>query len=296
MLTGARPWTCQDRIVSVSPAAGSVIEVVAHRGASAMVAEHTLAAFERAIAVGADALECDVRLTADGHVVCVHDRRIDRTSDGRGVVSTMTLAELDARDFGSWKPPVDVELAGDRLLVDEDRRRVLTLDRLLELVTASERHVRLAVEAKHPTRYAGLVEQRIVTVLGRFGLDRPRGHDSAQVRVMSFSQLSIRRMRALAPRVPTVFLMDRVPLRFRDGTLPFEAVAAGPSIDIVRSHPGYVARARRQGHAVHVWTVDDPADVALCRDLGVSAIITNRPADVLAALGRTPPAPVGPTP
>ena len=77
-------------------------QVVAHRGSSADAPEHTLDAYLRALADGADALECDVRLTADGHLVCVHDRRIDRTSDGRGIVSTMTLSGLDGLDFGTW--------------------------------------------------------------------------------------------------------------------------------------------------------------------------------------------------
>ena len=78
------------------------VHVVAHRGASVEAAEHTLAAYRRAVDAGADALECDVRLTADGDLVCVHDRRVDRTSDGRGVVSTLELAELAELDFGPW--------------------------------------------------------------------------------------------------------------------------------------------------------------------------------------------------
>src|SRR4051794_9077270 len=77
--------------------------VVAHRGSSAAHAEHTLAAYELAIEEGADALECDVRLTRDGVLVCVHDRKVNRTSDGRGVVSTLELAELAELDFASWK-------------------------------------------------------------------------------------------------------------------------------------------------------------------------------------------------
>ena len=76
--------------------------VFAHRGASADLPEHTLAAYLRALDEGADGLECDVRLTRDGHLVCVHDRRLDRTSNGRGPVSARTLAELEALDFGSW--------------------------------------------------------------------------------------------------------------------------------------------------------------------------------------------------
>jgi len=70
--------------------------VFAHRGGADALPEHTLAAYLRALDEGADGVECDVRLTRDGHLVCVHDRRLNRTSNGRGLVSTKTLAELDA--------------------------------------------------------------------------------------------------------------------------------------------------------------------------------------------------------
>ncbi|MEN3306587.1 MAG: glycerophosphoryl diester phosphodiesterase, partial [Micromonosporaceae bacterium] len=76
--------------------------VFAHRGSSAAMPEHTLGAYLRAIEEGADGLECDVRLTSDRHLVCLHDRRLERTSNGRGPVSEHTLADLNALDFGSW--------------------------------------------------------------------------------------------------------------------------------------------------------------------------------------------------
>ena len=266
--------------------------VVAHRGSSADAPEHTLDAYIRALDDGADALECDVRLTADGHLVCVHDRTIDRTSDRRGVVSTMTLEELHDADFGAWRSDLlhaQPMLDDEPLVVDESRHRVLTLERLLELVVDSDREVGLAIETKHPTRYAGLVEERVAQVLKRYGLARPRSEDDQRIRVMSFSQLSMRRMRTMTPGLPTVFLMERVPLRFRDGTLPFGARIAGPSIDIVREHPRYVGRAHTQGNAVHVWTVDEPDDVELCLRLGVDAIITNRPRMVAGILDAATP-------
>ena len=80
-------------------------QVVAHRGASFEKPEHTLAAYLEAIREGADALECDVRLTADGHLVCVHDRDLRRTASANGLVSTMELADLDQLEFASWKNP-----------------------------------------------------------------------------------------------------------------------------------------------------------------------------------------------
>jgi len=262
------------------------VQVVAHRGSSDDAPEHTLHAYKRALAEGADALECDVRLTKDGHLVCVHDRRIDRTSNGRGILSTLELAELNELDWGSWRDTwEDFE---DPEMPDRDKSQILTLRRLLEAVADVDRRVEVAIETKHPTRYAGLVERRLVALLDEFGWAGAR----SPVRVMSFSQLSLRRLRYLAPDLRSVMLFERVPLRFRDGSLPEGVAVAGPSIEIVRSHPRYVERAHRHGHPVHVWTVDDAADIALCRDLGVEAIITNRPGRVLRALGReTGPAP-----
>src|ERR1700759_3804015 len=104
--TGNRPtFGKETRLVSYRPL------VFAHRGGADALPEHTLGAYLRALDEGADGLECDVRLTRDGHLVCVHDRKLDRTSNGRGLVSTKTLAELDQLDFGSWHPgyPVDEE-------------------------------------------------------------------------------------------------------------------------------------------------------------------------------------------
>ena len=278
--------------------------VIAHRGASAERAEHTLAAYELAIEQGADGLECDVRLTADGHLVCVHDRRIDRTSDGWGVVSTKTLADLRRHDFGSWaeqggprptrRPLRERRLADRRLeswpgedVLSDPSGGILTLPTLLDLVTSSPRPILLAIETKHPTRYAGWVEQAVVAQLRRFGLANPARQGPHPVRVMSFSAQAVRRFGALAPGVPRVFLMDRVPLRMRAGDLPFGATIAGPDIAILRAHPSYAARVRRLGSQLYVWTVDEPEDVELCRELGVTAVITNRPGDVSAAVRRT---------
>lgn len=255
--------------------------VIAHRGASEDAPEHTLAAYRKAIEDGADALECDVRLTADGHLVCVHDRRVNRTSNGRGAVSTMELSVLSALDFGSWKGQ-----ATDAEAPDRDSTSVLTLERLLELVADAGRPVELAIETKHPTRWAGQVEERLLDLLGRFGLAAPTVGQPSPVRVMSFSARSLHRVRAAAPGLPTVYLMQFVSPRHRDGRLPPGVRIAGPSIRIIRNNPGYVARLHRAGHQVHVWTVNDQADVELCARLGVDAVITNRPKAVLSQLGR----------
>ncbi|MFB1045067.1 glycerophosphodiester phosphodiesterase [Streptomyces chrestomyceticus] len=264
----------------------SRISVVAHRGASEDAPEHTLAAYRRAIEDGADALECDVRLTADGHLVCVHDRRVNRTSNGRGAVSALELADLAALDFGSWKEDEDAAWeAPDRQHEDPERTSVLTLERLLELVSDADRRVELAIETKHPTRWAGQVEERLVALLERFGHTRASTEGPPPVRVMSFSARSLHRVRAAAPDIPGVYLMQFLTPRHRDGRLPPGVGIAGPGVRILRAHPDYVAKAHRAGHQVHVWTVNDEADVELCERLGVDAIITNRPKQVRTQLG-----------
>lgn len=251
------------------------LSVIAHRGASEDAPEHTLTAYRKAIEAGAHALECDVRLTADGHLVCVHDRRVNRVSNGRGAVSTLELAELAALDFGSWKDPNEQPDTEDR-----EHSSVLTLARLLRLVKEygeAGRPVELAIETKHPTRWAGQVEERLVELLREHQLSTP-------VRVMSFSARSLQRIHASAPHLPTVYLMQFLLPRYREGRLPVGVRIAGPSIRIIRNHPEYVIHAQRAGHQVHVWTVDDPTDVELCARLGVDALITNRPQQVLSQL------------
>ena len=246
--------------------------VIAHRGASAIAAEHTAAAYRAAIDSGADGLECDVRLTSDGHLVCVHDPRIDRTSSGRGRVSNQTLAQLQEHDFGAWAETADV-----------DEGEILTLSDLLEMALAAPTPLQLAIETKHPTRYGGYTEQVLVQTLERFGL---AGGDAGRVRVMSFSATAMRRMRDLAPGIPAVYLMDKVPMLQRYGSLPYGslpygAAVAGPSIDIVRSDPQQIQRWLSAGYEVHVWTVDEREDLVACMTQGVSVVITNRPHDVL---------------
>lgn len=255
-------------------------QIVAHRGASTEAPEHTYAAYVTALEAGADALECDVRLTADGHLVCVHDRRVNRTSNGRGRVSSLELARLEELDFGSWHE--SALRYGEE--PDRDASRVLTLRRLLDLVAGHSRPVGLAIEVKHPTRYAGRVERSLVELLDEYGWAPRRVGEPSPVRVMSFSRAALRRVHRLAPGLPTVFLMEPFVYRALGGTLPAGVAIAGPSVEILRTRPESVSRWHRAGRQVHVWTVDEPGDFDLCLELGVEAVITNRPRRMRAEL------------
>ncbi len=251
-------------------------QVVAHRGASHENAEHTLGAYLAALEVGAGALECDVRLTADGHLVCVHDRDLRRTASSRGLGSTMELADLDQLDFAAWKNPW-AELDDEIPATDEELRRVLTMRRLLETVAGLERRVELAIETKHPTRYAGLVERRLAELLAEFGWTGP----DSPVRVMSFSNTALHRMRKLAPDLRLVQLMDRKhQWPMLANVLPRDAVL-GPGIRVLREFPRFGPRLADTGRDLHVWTVNTEADLKICLDLGVRAVITDRPGTII---------------
>ncbi|RYI99758.1 MAG: glycerophosphodiester phosphodiesterase [Actinomycetales bacterium] len=235
-------------------------KIVAHRGASHDNAEHTLGAYAAALDAGADGLECDVRLTADGHLVCVHDRDLRRTAAHKGVVSTMELAELDQLDFASWKNPwADLD--------DEAPPR-------------DERMDRVAIETKHPTRYGGLVERRLVEMLRDFGWDQP----GSPARVMSFSWTALQRVDRLAPAVQKVQLLDKAhhwPMLRR---VIGEDWLVGPGIRELDEHRKLGPRITAAGHDLHVWTVNTPAHLDLCLELGVKAVITDRPAYLLEQL------------
>jgi len=271
--------------------AGMRPQVVAHRGASFDNAEHTLGAYLAAIQSGAEALECDVRLTADGHLVCVHDRDLRRTASSRALVSTMDLADLDQLEFASWKNPWGVldDEAADR---DPDLDKVLTLRRLMQTVAEADRPIELAIETKHPTRYGGLVERRLVEALAEFGWTGP----DSPVRVMSFSYVALQRMQRLAPGLRLVMLIEKArhwpvlkPV-LEDGWI------LGPGIQQLTKHPRFAEKLAHQGRDLHVWTVNTEEQLDLCLSLGATAVITDRPRDLLGWLDRMPELEAGPTP
>lgn len=279
--------------------------VYAHRGASAAFAEHTRAAYLRAIADGADGVECDVHLTRDQHVVLLHDANLDRTSDGTGPVADRTLDELRRLDFSSWK--------GARIPSEYGAKseQLLTLPELLDILRTAGRDIGLAIELKHPSPYLLQLEDRVLEVLAAEGWDPLTSTvDNIRVSFMSFSPDSVRH---LLKTVPAEFIcqlvddvkVDEVREELGLGPITGGAVAnvmkaaqlegerilddgevglAGPGIDYVRQHALVVQRWLESGRRFRVWTVDSETDVALCQRLGIQEITTNRPAQVLAQL------------
>lgn len=249
--------------------------IVAHRGASADYPELTLVAYQKALEEGAEALEVDIRLTADGVPVLLHDPRTTRVGDRDLWVHASTLDELSGLDVGSWHP------------LHRRPEPVLTLRSFLMLAEAYPQ-VRLFLETKHPVPTGGRVEAALRDELRYFGLDSPADFGESRALMMSFSVLAVRRFRQMVPAVPVVQLRER---RNVLKSWPAEGCGAqfmGPSIGALRARPWLVEYWRSRGLGTYCWTADDPADLRLCRDLGVDWVGTNVPARALEALEDRP--------
>ena len=256
--------------------------VYAHRGASARFPEHTRVAYEQALADGADGVECDVHLTADGEVVLIHDGTLDRTSNGSGPVGGHTLEQLRDLDIWSWK---GVPLPPGALLADQ----LLTLDDLLDLLLAADRPVGLACELKHeaPGEVPAL-EDAVLAVLDERGWDAATGRlGTVDVSFMSFDPDAVGHL--LRRGIPGRQLCQLVAAGYAKGTdrLDDGSVGiAGPGLDYLAAHPDRVRAWVAAGARARVWTVDQPAELQACLALGVQEVTTNEPStirDLLAA-------------
>jgi glycerophosphoryl diester phosphodiesterase len=234
---------------------------VAHRGASSEVAENTLAAVRRAVELGADMVEVDVRRSKDGALVLMHDSTLTRTTDARRVfprrapwrVDDFTYDELRRLDAGSWKSPA---FAGEP---------VATLEEVLDAIGPSR--TGLLLELKSPELYPGIVADLVAQ------MRRLRRIVEERVVVQSFDVAAMKEHKTLAPAVPVGLL--GTPSRANLPALGTWADQVNPSHFSVDK--GYVEQVHRAGMSCLVWTVDRPPAMRRALRIGVDGVITNRP-------------------
>jgi glycerophosphoryl diester phosphodiesterase len=232
--------------------------VDAHRGASATHPENTLAAFRAALDVGVDSIEFDVRLSADGCPVVIHDPTVDRTTDGEGEVAELELNELRSLDAGGWK---DARFAGER---------IPTLDQALDLLATA--HPRINVELK--TRDPQTAETAVNAIEER------RLHH--RVMVSSFNAAHLRTVKSNLFNVWTHLFLEK-PIRGGDWQT---YVLYVNSFGLPKEHvtTEFVEHAHSYGKAVWVFTVDNPEEALELAALGIQCITTNDPATIIRAL------------
>lgn len=229
--------------------------VVGHRGAARSAPENTLAGFRRAAELGADAVELDAKLTADGVVVCHHDRTLERTTSGQGRVLDWTWESLRRLDAGSH---FGAAFAGEPIPS-------------LEQVFGDLGHQLLFnVELTNYGSPSDRLPEAVLGLVGRFGLER-------RVLVSSFNTIALRRSARLRPRLPLALLLrkDQGPIRRTvfPWIAPHEALSLGDSLVTAEG----VRRLLRHRRRVFVWTVNDPERARYLLSLGVHGLITDQP-------------------
>ena len=222
--------------------------LIGHRGASGECPENTILSFDRALEQGADALEFDIRVTADGVPVVLHDSTVDRTTNGSGTVRSHALGQLQELDAGS----------GERVpTLDEILERYPDLPSIMEIKEPEAAEPALQTVIRHGAMDRMLVGSFVHAALRPFAAAGT--YRSASRRETAASWVASR----LGRSVPG-FRFDAftVPERHRSLTV------------VDRT---FVRVAHRAGQAVHVWTVDDPDEAERLRTIGVNGIITNYP-------------------
>lgn len=248
---------------------------IAHRGASAYAPEHTLFAYDLAIEMDADMLECDLFLTQDEVPVCIHDQTVDRTSDGSGRVEDFTLAELRELDFGSW---FGEAFAGAKIVAFEEQ-----LDCYLRINPLMRFHVETKDSAE------GRAEAVLTEVLTRKGLIDTGNVQTSTILMQSFDSGSLERIKALAPTLPTAFLFavptdEQVAQWALTGAGPTYIDAFAPNSLALLADPLMVHRFHANGHDVHTWTVNDRQQMDYLLQIGVDGIFTDQPDTLRAAI------------
>ena len=221
---------------------------IAHRGASSRFPENTLKAFAAAMDAGAQMCELDVHLTIDGTVVVIHDETVERTTDGRGAVRSMTLEELKRLDAGIR---FGGEFAGER---------IPTLE---EVMTLAEGRCGLNIEIKS----AGVERKVCELIVGRRAL--------ATAMISSFDWDALAVVRHFQPRVRVGLLASQWPARLVGAAFELKAESINPRSDIVTEDLCIAAHERNL--SVYTWTVDEPAEMRRLIAFGVDGIMTNYP-------------------
>lgn len=283
----------------LTPRAGADQKIlVAHRGASAYAPEHTAAAYQLAIAQGADYVEQDLAVTRDGRLICLHDESLERTTDvesrfpdratadGQGrrrwLAADFTLAEIKTLDAGSWFDP---QFAGQRILTFEEAIDVIG--------TRAGLYPELKTPALYRDRGVDIVELFAAAVRRhRLAGPLPSGH--ARVVVQSFDEQAVRDLARVLPDVPRTFLIGggEPAARWLAGPDALKAMAAftsgvGPAKGLLEKTPAIVRWAHAAGLTVTPYTFRSTAtgahpDVAaemrhFLYTLGVDALFTDNP-------------------
>ncbi len=229
--------------------------VMAHRGNQVKFPENTISAFRQAVDDGADIIETDLHMTSDGHFVCIHDDKVDRTTDGRGLVAEMTLSELRTHNAANLQPDLKPE-------------RVPTLEEFANIIPPD---VGLALELKSDIFLGADIAARLARQLDHLGVFK-------RSIILSFSFERLEAVRAASPNLAQGWITLKKPW-------PRMGVEMlGPLWSLLLLNPFYVRRAHRFGQLVCPLDPTPEARLGIYLRLGVDAVLSDNPAATCLAL------------
>ncbi len=247
--------------------------IIAHRGASALAPENTLAAFQKAIDDGAEGIEFDVQLAKDGVPVVFHDYDLKRTGRSEGDVADFTSEELGNLDVGTWFNLKNPHRANEKFAAET----VPTFARLLDFL--KDYKGLLYVEMKFAANEGSALVEAVCNIIRESGF-------LPQVRLKSFNLEAIKCAKKLFPEVRTVALFEPKFRTLLRGKLYLIEKAGEHFADELSLHfslatQKMIAAAKAKNFPVTIWTADNPAWVGRAINLDLDAIITNNPARLL---------------
>src|SRR5688500_3244289 len=264
--------------------------VIAHRGASAAAPEHTTAAYDLAVQLGADYVELDVQRTKDGVLVVIHDATLDRTARGvpadcTGRVAEKTIAQIESCDAGTWFNAIYSALARPEFAG-------LRVPRLTDVLTRYAAATKLYIETKEPESYPG-IESDLAAAFRQNGIS-PGTAALPRVFIQSFSKASLLRFKALDAGFPLIQLMPATSPSEIIAQLPdVRTYAAGIGVRRADVTPALVQSAHAACLLVHPYTVNDEHEMLSLLEMGVDGIFTDRPDQLRDAIARAPDRPAG---
>jgi glycerophosphoryl diester phosphodiesterase len=236
--------------------------IIGHRGASAVAPENTVAAFREAIAVGADGIEFDVRLTRDGVPVVIHDSSLRRTAGMNRRVADLSWQQISKVDVGSWFRPGSLT-----------NETVPGLRELFDLFQSNNASLYLEMKCDSPAEYRPLAEA-CCRLINEYSFKE-------RVIVECFELPALKVLKEIDSDIKTAALFDRVLTDQSVVTRATEIGAMAVALHHRLARRALVERSKEAGFHVAVWTVDDPAWVQRARAIGIDALITNDPARMI---------------
>lgn len=231
-------------------------KIWAHRGASAYAPENTIYAFQKAIEMGAQGIELDVHMSADGILVVCHDENVRRTSNGKGRISQMNLTQLKRINFSKG---FEAEFA---------EAPMPTLQEVYELVRPTNLLINVEIKTNREA-YPG-IEKKLLTLERSMGV-------KGRVLYSSFNHFTLRNLIQVDPHVNTGVLYSNELVEPWNYAKYLGAKALHPNYKVLLGYPGYVECAHAAGLIVNTWTVDASSEMRTLMDMGVDGIITNKP-------------------